>query len=76
MTGQSTSLIIVLLLIAFTAVFVSYMSAGNSSTAVQPSFAEQQTDVVKLKKEIALLEQRVNFLYEHKAEPRRYKELP
>jgi len=75
MTSQSTSLIIVLL-ITLTAVFVVYMSAGNSSSAVQPSFAEQQKDVAELKKQIAFLEQRVNLLYEQEAEPRRHKELP
>lgn len=76
MTSQSTSLIIVLLVIALTAVFVSYMSAGNSSTTAPPSFSGQQMEVAELKRQIVSLERRVDVLYERQTEPRRAKEVP
>lgn len=72
MERRNTSLIVVLL-IALTAVFVLYMSGGSSSTAV-PSFAEQQKEVARLQKQITFLEQRVNLLYDRQTEPRRHKE--
>jgi hypothetical protein len=75
MKRESTTSLVVLL-IALATAFVLYISLATSPTTISPPSPEQQRDVAKLKKQLALLEERVDLLYERQAEPRRYRELP
>jgi hypothetical protein len=66
-----TSAIVLLIL---TTAFVLYISWGTSQpTMPPPSSAEQQKEVAALKQQIAMLEERVNWLVERQTAPQRQK---
>jgi hypothetical protein len=63
----------VVLFIAVASVFVLYMSSGTPQTALSPPSAENQKEVAELKRQIAGLQERVNWLAERFTEPQRQK---
>jgi hypothetical protein len=66
----------VVLFIALATMLVLYISWGTSQPTMPTSSAEQQRDMAALKKQIAGLQERVNWLEERLVEPRRHRELP
>jgi len=66
----------VVLLIVLLAVLVVVISWGTSPTPLPPSPSEQRKELATLKEQIALLEQRVDWLVERQTAPHRQKELP
>jgi uncharacterized protein YoxC len=64
----------VALLVAFVTLLFVYVSSGPTQTNVSASTPEYQKDVAELKKQISLLEERVNMLLEWHAQPRIHKE--
>jgi hypothetical protein len=62
------------LLIALVTLFVVYIASGTTQTTAPPSSPDQEKEVFELKKQIFLLEERVNLLLEWHAQPRIHKE--
>ena len=56
-------------LITAAILFILYMFGGRSQTSVSSSSPEQQKEVAELKKQIAGLQERLNWLEEKFAEP-------
>jgi hypothetical protein len=63
----------VVLFTALAGGFVLYMLSETSQTAVPSISAEQQQEVAELKRQIAVLQARVNWLAERFTEPQRQK---
>ena len=73
MKRESTTSAVALLVALFT-LFVVYILSGTTQTTVPAPSPEQQKEVSELKKQISLLEERVNLLLEWHAQPRIHKE--
>lgn len=66
-------MVAVVLFVAVASVFVLYMSSGTPQIALSLSSAEHQKEVAELKRQIAGLQERVNWLAERFTEPQRQK---
>jgi hypothetical protein len=73
MKRESTISTVALLVALITLLFV-YLSSGTTQTMVAASSPNKEREVSELKKQISLLEERVNWLLESRAEPRIHKE--
>jgi hypothetical protein len=58
----------VVLLIALATVFALYISRGTSQTTIPQLSVQQQKDTAEMKKQIGILEERVNTLEERLAD--------
>ena len=62
-----------IVLVTITILIISYMALGTSQTTMPVSSAEQQKEVTELKKQVAGLQAKVNWLEERFLEPQRQK---